>query len=152
MNRGQVAVLIVLVVVVLVYTGAIVVGRGQGGGDSRQGPQQALGNLLVRPASLDDLAPTPRDCVQGKLLVVPRVRGCAYALRSGFFGKRLRLRLAAPGEATAVLTQPKPEVTDTKRLDAGAAEAELTYRQDGSRLTVACTAAPGPACRLEVAG
>jgi hypothetical protein len=142
----------VLVVVVALYTGSTVAGARQGGGDSgsRQGLPQALGGILVQPAGSSDLVAVDSACRRGSALTVPAGGSCVYRLRSGFLAKRLRLRLTGPGTLTAVLAQPKPKVTDTHTLDAGHQTAELTYRQDGSTLTLTCDGSGKSPCQAAV--
>ena len=144
--------IVALVVALALYGGATAAGARQGsGGGSLQGGglQQTLGNVLVRPAGSSDLAAEAPACRSGSALLVPASGACAYRLRSGFLAKRLRLRFTGPGTLTAVLVQPHPKATDTHALDAGHQAAELTYRQDGSTLTLTCAAGRSP-CRAQV--
>jgi hypothetical protein len=146
---GRLAALVVLVLIVALFAVAILLGatRGSGGGLSGT-PVDALSGLLVRPASLSDLAPQQPECVRGQRLVVAQAQPCVYDLVSGFLAKRIRLRVAGPGTVTGVLAQPNPQVSDRKTLSAGDDPAEFVYRQDHSTLTVACAGAP--ACQLSL--
>jgi hypothetical protein len=126
--------------------------RQSAGGGSLQGGglPQALGGRLVVPAQGGDVAAVSASCRRGGTLTVASGQECAYRLRSGFLARRLRLRLATGATLTAVLAQPKPKVTDTETLDAGHPTAALVYRQDGSKLTLACTAGTGSFCEARI--
>jgi hypothetical protein len=119
-----------------------------GGGGIHQGPVDALSGLLIRPAAAADLRPRAAACggAGGTLTVAPGAT-CVYDLRTGFLASRLRLRQTAGGPATAVVTQPDPSVTDSKRLAPGEA-AEFVYRQSGSVLRVTCPRPPAGACTI----
>jgi hypothetical protein len=148
-NRRQLTILAVLAVVVALYVVATAAGAGQGSGSpSGSGLPQALGSVLVLPASTGDVVAATPGCPAGKELVVPAGRACAYRLRSGFLAKRLRLRLTAGTSLTAVLVQPNPKVTDTETLDPAHARVDMVYRQDGSTLTLTCGADPKTGCDL----
>lgn len=132
-----------LLVVVVLYVVATSAGARSGsgsGGDLREGLPNALGRVLVQPAGSGDLkAPaTAPACRRGDVLTVPAGGECAYRLQSGFLARRLRLSLTAGGPVTAVLDQPKPQVTDTETLDPAHPDVELTYRQEGSTLKLSC--------------
>ena len=112
---------------------------GSGGGDLREGLPDALGRVLVQPAGSGDLKAEARGaCRQGDVLTVAAGGECAYRLQTGFLARRLRLSLTAGGPVTAVLDQPKPQVTDTETLDPDHPDVELTYRQEGSTLKLSC--------------
>ncbi|TMC02058.1 MAG: hypothetical protein E6J41_31140 [Chloroflexi bacterium] len=140
MNRRQLLILAVLAVVVVLYVVATAAGarQGGGGGDVRSdGLAQRLGSVLVLPAGSGDVV-VPAGCGRGGTLTLAAGQRCEYRLRSGFLARRLSVRLTAGSSLTAVLTQPKPEVTDTETLDAGHASVDLVWRQDGSTLTLTC--------------
>ena len=128
-----------LAVVVVLYVVATAAGARQGGGgDVRSdGLAQRLGAVLVLPAGSGDVV-APAGCGRGGTLTVAAGQRCQYRLRSGFLARRLSVRLTAGSSMTAVLVQPKPEVTDTETLDAGHASVDLVWRQDGSTLTLSC--------------
>ena len=141
-----------LLLALALYVLATAAGAGQGDGDasSPQGLPRALGRVLVLPASASDVETPGGACGSRGALVVPAGGACEYPLRSGFLGKRLRLRLAGPGTVKAELDQPRPRVSDTATLDADHATADLTYRESGSRLTLVCAPKPGPTCTVKV--
>jgi len=141
LNRRQVVILAVLAVVVALYVVATAAGASQGsGGGSVQGGDlpETLGRALVLPAASGDVEATATGCRRGTELVAAAGQDCRYRLKSGFLGRRLRLRLQAGTRLTAVLVQPKPEVTDTETLDTAHPSVDLVYRQDGSTLTLSC--------------
>lgn len=112
-------------------------GGSGGGGDLREGLPDALGRVLVQPAGAGDLVAVTPAC---RSLAVPKRGECAYRLKTGFLARRLRLRLTSPGTVTAVLSQPKPKVTDTETLDAAHPTVELDYSQEHSTLVLTCAA------------
>jgi hypothetical protein len=141
LNRRQLAVLAVLGVVVVLYLVATAAGarNGSGGGGVRGGDlPQTLGGVLVLPAASGDVVATAPGCRRGGDLTAAAGRACLYRLKSGFLGKRLRLRLQTGTQVTAVLVQPKPEVTDTETLDGAHPSVDLVFRQDGSTLMLSC--------------
>jgi hypothetical protein len=155
LDRRQLIVLGVLAVAVALYAAATAAGARQGSGASPAsggGLPETLGRVLVQPASDRDVAAAAPGCQQGGALAVPAGQECLYRLRSGFLGKRLRLRLAGGDSLTAVLVQPKPKVTDTETLDAGHAMVDLVYRQDGSTLRLLCGSTSGPTCQVRLGG
>ena len=124
--------------------------RQSAGSPSASGLPQALGGVLVLPASAGDVAAAATGCAAGKELVVPAARACAYRLRGGFLAKRLSLRLTAGTAIGAVLVQPKPKVTDTETLDVAHASKDMVYSQDGSTLTLTCGADQRAGCSVRV--
>jgi len=125
--------------VVVLYVAATAAGARQGSGSVQSGGlPQRLGRVLVLPAASGDVVAAVPGCRRGSDLTAAAGQDCRYRLKSGFLGKRLRLRLQAGTRVTAVLVQPKPEVTDTETLDAAHPSVDLVYRQDGSTLTLSC--------------
>lgn len=138
-------------VVILLYIASTANGARQpSGGGTGGNLVDTLGRLLVLPAGSGDLEASSRACRNGDELVVASGDSCEYKLKSGFLGKRLRLRLESPGTVTAVLVQPDPRVEDKETLDADHASQELTYKQDGSRLSLRCDAGKDQTCRVRV--
>jgi hypothetical protein len=145
----------VLAVVVALYLVAIAAGAGQpggsgGGGSSGSGLTQALGGVLVLPASSSDVEDARPGCRQGATLTVASGKACRYRLRSGFLGKRLGLRLTAGSPLVAVLEEPKPKVTDTETLDAAHTRVDLVYDQEGSTLTLTCGPGQKTGCAARI--
>jgi hypothetical protein len=145
-------VLVLLLILFFVAIG-LGIGKDRGGGSQpiRQGPVDFLGNLLVRPAQLQDLSATDPNCSASEPLFVQRIRPCTYNLKSGFLAKRLRLTLLNGSASAQVVQQEEgqPRVEDTKGLALNRA-AEFTYRENGSTLTVTCVSL-GPPCRVSLA-
>ena len=155
MNRRQLAILAVLALVVALYLLATAAGAGQpsgggGGGPSGSGLTRALGGLLVLPASSGDVEGAAPGCEEGASLTVATGLECRYRLRSGFLGKRLRLRLTAGSPLVAVLEEPKPKVRDTETLDAAHTRVDLVYNQEGSTLTLACGPGQKTGCAARI--
>jgi hypothetical protein len=145
-------VLVLLLVLFFVSIG-IGVGKDRGGGQQpiRQGPVDFLGNLLVRPAQLQDLSSADQTCSVSEPLSVQRIHPCTYNLKSGFLSKRLTLTLLNGAGTARVLQeeQGQPRVDDAKGLAPNRA-AEFTYRESGSTLTVTCLSLGQP-CRVSLA-
>jgi len=120
---------------------------GSGGGLQGGGLPETLGRILVLPGGSSDLVPERGACRPAPDLVVPPGATCVYDLKTAFLAKRLRLS-SADG-VTAVLIQPKPEVTDTEALEGGAI-VEFTYKQEASRLTLYCPSDRKQPCRVAI--
>ena len=152
MNRQRWIAVGVLALVVVLYV--VVLGMGIGNGRSggqpvKLGPMDFLGNLLVRPATLQDVTSATSTCLASDPLVVQRGTACVYNLKAGFLGKKLRLTLTAGAASAEVLQQAsdQPRVDDTKQLALNS-PAEFTYKQDGSTLRIAC--GPLAPCRVSL--
>lgn len=138
-------------VVILLYIASTANGARQPSGGGTGGDlTNTLGRLLVLPAGSGDMEASSRACRNGDELAVASGGSCDYRLKTGFLGKRLRLRLESPGTVTVVLVQPDPRVEDTEKLDADHASLELTYKQDGSTLSLRCEAGKDQTCRVRV--
>src|SRR5438105_3516769 len=110
MTPGRIILVVGLVLLCLLFAAGLGVGLTQ----SNDQPLSAdwtsrLDDVLTQPSGAGDLEPAAAACLQKGALTVARNTTCRYGLKSGFLGRRLKLKVLAvapPGTVALGLTQP----------------------------------------------